>query len=270
MFQVMDQAFVGANDSDMVGVQIRHPSLVCAAYNVPFVRRAELTPERVFAILEKMVQSGCEIDVSEDLVIIFTTVRDVRGGRPASRVWNHRDWMEKHSHSFIRVNNRDNLCLARALVVAKVREDKKTDPTATRLWNAIRQENILGNENNNKRNLENWNTVQRRKAVELMENCGLANHQGECGLKEMQKFQDYLAPEYQIKVFSALAMNFLVFQGPTAAKILHLYHDCDSDGSNGHFIVCTKPHVIFNTQHFCDECNRGYNDKKLHRYAFST
>jgi hypothetical protein len=261
----MDLALAQANPSDMVGVQIVHPSLNCAAYYVPFVPRNEMTPERVFAILEMLVQSGSEIDVSEDLTIMFTTVRDVRGGRPSVRVWNHREWMEKHSHSFIRITNNDNLCLARALVVAKVRLDKETCPLARKTWENIRKETTTKAMTNNKNNLRNWETAQKRMAIELMENCGLGNHQGQCGLKEMQKFQDYLAPEYQIKVFSAAAMNFLVFQGPPAGKILHLYHECDPDGSNGHFIVCTKPHAIFNTSYFCDKCNRGYDDKKRHK-----
>ena len=71
------------------------------------------------------------------------------------------------------------------------------------------------------------------------------------------------------QVFSATAMNTLVFKGPDEGrKKLYLYYDRhpDADANDGgHFIVCTKPHVILNTQYYCDVCNRGFNDKNTHK-----
>ena len=68
-------------------------------------------------------------------------------------------------------------------------------------------------------------------------------------------------------MFSALALNALVFKGPQeAGRVLYLYHDRDDAADDvGHFSVCTKPHVIFNTQHYCDRCNRGFDNKKQHK-----
>ena len=64
---------------------------------------------------------------------------------------------------------------------------------------------------------------------------------GPCGYEEMEKIQAYLAPEYQLKVFSASRSKLISFQGKVpSAKVLHLYHDIDEDGNDGHFLVLTK------------------------------
>ncbi len=87
-----------------------------------------------------------------------------------------------------------------------------------------------------------------------------------CGEEEIRKLQDVLAPEYQIKIFSAQCCNFLTFQGDTPSeKVLHIYHDVDDEGNSGHFIVLSKPHVLFNRAYWCDKCNQGFNTKDRHR-----
>ena len=257
--QAILRAFVNANPTDMVGVQIRHPGLHNLTYNIPFGPRYQVTPERIYAVLEKLVQSGAEIDVSDDLTIVFTRVADVRGGRPGQRIWDHKTWMRKHCKAFITVEGDDDLCLARALVVAEARAEMQAG-NAARFWNTFRKVD---------RRCKRKESQQKKAAKKLMEDCGLKDHRGQCGLQELQRFQDFFTLRgYQIKVFSAQAMNAMVFRGPEAAKVLYLYHDRDDDtpaDSGGHFSVCTKPHVIFNTSYFCDVCNRGFNDKNQHR-----
>ena len=49
-------------------------------------------------------------------------------------------------------------------------------------------------------------SAQRRLAFNLMRDCGL---QGQCGLTELQKFQDFLEPDYQIKVQLAGAFLYV-------------------------------------------------------------
>ena len=110
-------------------------------------------------------------------------------------------WLKKHAHAFIRIKNDDDLCLARALVVAKTRADKKAgDPEATAVWDTVRVVD---------KRRANRDTLQKRLAVKMTRDCGLANHQGRCGLKELQKFQDFLEPDYQIKVQLAGAFLYV-------------------------------------------------------------
>ena len=101
-----------------------------------------------------------------------------------------------------------------------------------------------------------------------MRNAGLGDHQGPCGIEELKKIQAFLEPEYQIKVFSAASLNFMIFKGPIESeKVLHLYHDVDEENPNapGHFMVCKSPHVLFNNEYWCDQCNKPFDNKDQHK-----
>ncbi|MCP3666888.1 MAG: hypothetical protein GY696_31080 [Gammaproteobacteria bacterium] len=88
-------------------------------------------------------QSDEDLDLDADFEISITRVPQMKGGRPKEGRWNHKAWMKKHcGHGgcFIQISNPDDdLCLARALVVAKARIDKETDPEIARQWQTIRQ-----------------------------------------------------------------------------------------------------------------------------------
>ena len=248
------------NPSDRIGLQIRHPSFHKRAYNVPFVKLTELTPDRIFALWEQLTMSNEDLALDSDLFFVFTRIADTVGGRPGNTKWNHRAWMEKHCSGhggcFIKVNNPDdNLYLARAIVVAKARIDKQTDPSVQ--WHAIRK---------NHKEKPHSNYIQKQLAQKLMRDAGLENYQGECGEDEIAKLQAVLEPEYQIKIFSAQCCNFLTYQGKIVSeKVLHLYHDVNDDGSGDHFLVISAPHVLFNSEYWCDKCNKGYNTKQKHK-----
>ncbi len=256
--EVLTVAFADGNSTDMVGLQIKHPSLNKGCYNVPFRPQSEMTADRILAVWEMLTQSDEQLDIDSSLQIVFTRIPQIHGGRPRESRWNHKAWMRKHCGNggcFIEVSNPDDdLCLARALVVSMARIDKESDPQVARSWQRLRR-----------KGKPNANSLQRRMAIQLMEEAGLEDHQGGCGEKEIRKLQTVLEPEFQIKVFSSLCCNFLTFQGNIPSKkVLHIYHDADEDGRNGHFMVISKPHVLFNRQHWCDRCNQGFDCKKRH------
>ena len=82
-------------------------------------------------LIEKLVQSGVKLTFDQALEITFTIIRapDGQGNRSLKRKYKN-DWggwkaaHTGHGGCFITINNKDNLCCARALVVAKAREDK--------------------------------------------------------------------------------------------------------------------------------------------------
>ncbi|MCP3666282.1 MAG: hypothetical protein GY696_27910 [Gammaproteobacteria bacterium] len=128
----------------MVGLQFRHPSLHKGAFNIPFTPRSQITAERILAIWAMLKQSDEDLDLDADFEISITRVPQMKGGRPKEGRWNHRAWMKKHcgphGGCFLQVSNTDDdLCLARALVVARARIEKETDPEIARQWNNIRQ-----------------------------------------------------------------------------------------------------------------------------------
>ena len=80
--------------------------------------------------------------------------------------------------SIVRIQNDDDLCMARALVVAKAKLDN--DPQDRQIRD------------------HRW-PMQTRLAQELHQNAGVPL--GPCGIEEAKKFQAYLA-DYQINIVS--------------------------------------------------------------------
>ena len=98
---------------------------------IPFCSLEELTTEKVLSHVEKVVQSNEEFRLNNTVNIDVIRVEMPRGsGRLKRTTLNIRDYLRKKS-SVIPVNNRDNLCLARALVVSIARIEK--DPRYTRI-----------------------------------------------------------------------------------------------------------------------------------------
>lgn len=101
------------------------------------------------------------------------------------------------------IDNDDELCLARAIVVGQARHERNIDAEHGRRYDNIR------------RGERKRNTAQKKAAVELMEQAGLAEHSGGCGLEEIQKIQDdVLTPGgWQLKVFWKENFGGLLFKG---------------------------------------------------------
>ena len=97
-------------------------------------------PVEVVHLIEKLIQSGVDITFDESLEILFTIIRAPNGQGNRKRKYKN-DWggwkaaHTGHGSCFIRIQNKDNLCCARALVVAKAREDK--DPQLKSIKYAI-------------------------------------------------------------------------------------------------------------------------------------
>jgi len=91
----------------------------------------------------------------------------------------------------LQIRNKDQLCLARAVTVAKARLESHPK------WDAIRK----------------GRNLQEKLAKEIMADAGLTGHVGMCGLSEVEKIQQSLLPEYQIKVYSKDHMDALIYKG---------------------------------------------------------
>ena len=147
--------------------------------------------------------------------------------------------MEKDSQrkrSIIRINNKDELCCARAIVTMRA-HCHRNDP-GHMPWN-------------------NWTMLrkglprQTTMARQLHQAAGVP--EGPCGLAELNKFQQFLAPHYQLKVLSRQHPFFLIFRGPDAEnKIILLKSDVHYEG-------CTTITGFINKSYWCHECDRGYN-----------
>ena len=91
--------------------------------SLPFMPVERLTTERVYSELERVIQSNQEFRLNDTVTIDLNHVVAPTGsGRKKRTTFNIDDYLHEKK-SVVRIKNKDDLCLARALVVAKAKKD---------------------------------------------------------------------------------------------------------------------------------------------------
>ena len=230
----------GMNSTDQVRFVLSSNQLQ-TPIALPFCSLDELTTEKVLSHVEKVVQSNEEFRLNTTVNIDVIRVEMPQGsGRSKVKryIVNIRDYLKKKG-SVITINNSDNLCLARALVVSIARMEK--DPRVARI---TRPESV----------------VQRERAFDLHEAANVPL--GPCGLKEVDLFQQYLV-NYQIIVVSGDQGNTIIYPpqppaNPNPEKSIYLYYQAN------HYDVITTLPGFLNTNYFCHLCHKGYDHTTDH------
>ena len=205
---------------------------------IPFCSLEELTTEKVLSHVEKVVQSNEEFRLNNTVNIDLIRVEMPRGsGRSKRTTLNIRDYLRKKK-SVITINNRDNLCLARSLVVSIARIEQ--DPRY--------------------KGISEGNGIQRERAFDLHQAANVPL--GPCGLNEVELFQRYLV-NYQIIVVSGDQNNSIIYPGqppanPNPEKSIYLYYQAN------HFDVITSLPGFLNTNYFCHLCHKAYDHTTDH------
>ena len=230
----------GMNSTDQVRFVLQSNQLQFPI-SLPFCPLEELTTEKVFSQVEKVVQSNEEFRLNDTVNIDILRVEMPQGSgknRVRRQTWSIREYL-KNKKSVIAINNKDDLCLARALVVSIARIEK--DPR----YKSIR---------------DSSRPLQRERAFDLHEAANVPL--GPCGLKEVDLFQQHLA-NYQIIVVSGDQNNTIIYPpkppaNPNPEKSIYLYYQAN------HFDVITKLPGFLNTSYFCHQCHKGYDHTTDH------
>ena len=230
----------GMNPNDQVRFVLSSDQLQ-TPIAIPFCSLEELTTEKVLSHVEKVVQSNEEFRLNNTVNIDVIRVEMPQGsGRSNVKrtTLNIRDYLKK-KNSVIPINNKDDLCLARALVVSIARIEK--DP---------RYKTII----------HSRCTVQRERAFDLHEAANVPL--GPCGLKEVELFQQYLV-NYQIIVVSGDQDNTIIYPhqppaNPNPEKTIYLYYQAK------HFDVITSLPGFLNRCYFCHVCHKPYDNTIEH------
>ena len=209
--------------------------------SLPFCPLEQLTTEKVLAQVEKVVQSNEEFRLNDTVNIDIIHVEMPQGSgrsKVKRQMLNIRDYLKKKG-SVITINNRDDLCLARALVVSIARIEK--DPRYKHIINSSRP-------------------LQREKAFELHRVANVPL--GPCGLDKVDLFQHHLV-NYQIFVVSGDQNNTIIYPpepptNPNPEKSIYLYYQAN------HFDVITTLPGFLNTGYYCHTCHKGYDHTTDH------
>jgi hypothetical protein len=99
-------------------------------------------------------------------------------------------------------------------------------------------------------------TQQRRQAEGLMQQAGLGDHRGPCGIEELQQMHEQLLG-YKINVISTEIM-FAYAYSEGVGKDLNILHH------NNHYMVITTLPGFFESSYYCQICRKGYTRKRSH------
>ena len=233
---LLNDVTTGMNDQDQVRFVLRSDQLD-TPISMPFMPVVQLTPERVFSQIERVIQSNRDFRLNDTVVVDIVHVEAPQGsGRKKRTVLNIKDFLHKKK-SVITIKNNDNLCLARALVVAIAKIEK--DPSYKHIVDPERR-------------------VQEKKARELHELAKVPL--GPCGLPEVELFQKYLTA-YEINIVSASHNNSIIYPPkPTTSNATPIYLHLHKN----HYDVITTMPGFLSSVYFCHKCRHPYNNKHSH------
>ena len=234
---LLEEIKEGMAPNDQVRFILRSEQLE-TPISLPFMTVEQLSAERVYSELERVIQSNEEFRLNDTVTIDINHVKTPQGsGRKKRTTYDIRDYL-KQKNSIICINNKDDLCLARALAVAIARIEK--DPK----YKHIRDSN---------------RPLQRERAFDLHQAANVPL--GPCGLNEVELFQQYLT-NYQIIVVSGDHDNSIIYppqssgtdEKPTISLYLH----------DNHFDVITKLPGFLCRSYFCFRCHKAYSNTTDH------
>ena len=236
--RLIEDVTKGINPNDQVRFVLRSDQLQ-TPISIPFCPLEELTVEKVLSNVEKVVQSNEDFRLNDTVTINLIHVKMPRGSGRLKRVTlNIRDHLKK-KQSIITINNKDDLCLARALVVSIARIEKD------RRYKQIK---------------EARGRIQRQRAFDLHQAANVPL--GPCGIDEVKLFQHYLV-QYQIIVVSGDQDNAIIYPAeppanPNPEKSIYLYYQAN------HFDVITTLPGFLNRSYFCHLCHKAYDHTTDH------
>ena len=200
--------------------------------------------DRVEALFQRLAQalnSNEQFEMDDSFQVSITQVHHApqgtgkpRRGKPGHPTM---DMLTTKKHSVIRIQNRDELCCARALVVAKARVDQHPKHKAIREGKGPLQRTLA------------WD-LQREANVPL----------GPCSYDALTSFSQ--APSlrgYQILLVDAhRSFHITTFGAPQDKQLILLHHQ-------NHYDVITKLPGFFGSSYVCAHCWKPYDHEDHHR-----
>lgn len=207
-----------------------------------FRKARDLTYNDLWSVISSVFQSNSEGLSTDQFCLTVTTVKLPRGFGRYGRLTAY-DSLDDFAHtkkSIINIKNDDEMCLPRAIVVAKAFVDKKIDLYKK----AVRKGGLL----------------QLNLALDLMRNANVSQPLHGWGIEELKKFQNYLT-DYEIVVYRfeirSQRKRDIIFKGSNNSdKRINLLF------SNNHYNVICSLSAAFQTRKYCIHCETPYD--KLH------
>ena len=224
----------GMDERDQVRFVLRSEQLD-TPISIPFLPLAQLTPERVFSAVQRVMQSNREFRLNDTVTVDLIHVEAPQGSRRSKRnVVNIKEYLHK-KRSVITIKNNDNLCLARALVVAIAKVENAPN------YAYLRKDD----------------RAQEKKARELHAAANVPL--GPCGIEEVKLFQKHLT-SYEINIISGNHDNTIIYPSEHSDNVTPIYLYLH----NNHYDIITSMPGFLSSVYYCHKCRKGYSYKFDH------
>ncbi|XP_018574533.1 uncharacterized protein LOC108913463 [Anoplophora glabripennis] len=237
--QAIAKGAEGLNPEDQVSFSFCSRDFVRGDGWVRFKPAGEVTYDDVWGVISSVYQSNSAGLNTETFCLGVTSVKMPAGkGNDRGRLYNTFDEECALRKGIMKIDNKDNLCLPRALVVAIAQVTKDAE------YRKVRRD--IGK-------------IQTQRAQDLIRVPGVTIPEEGCGILELQEFQRYLT-NYRIVVYQYGSKGRdAIFKGCTEGTSLNLiYHE-------GHYNVITSLTAAFRCIYYCERCQVPYNNKNDHR-----
>ena len=234
--QLLNDVTHGMREDDLVRFVLRSDQLD-KPISLPFMPLSRLTPERVFSQIERVVQSHQDFRLNESVIVDIVHIEMPKGSGKRKRDNIDLESYLESKRSIVRIKNKDDLCLARALVVAIANIDKDS------------RYKLLA---------DSRRPAQRNAAHELHQKAGVPL--GSCGISEVKQFQKYL-PEYEINIVSMDQGNSIIY--PEQPCVVETKRICLYLHNNHYDVITTMPGFL-SRSYFCHMCRKSYNSTVEH------
>jgi very-short-patch-repair endonuclease len=228
----------GARDEDRIRVAMRNHNLDYDIY-VPFRKYKDFTTEALMNEIIKVSQSRREFLLYGyiEVDIIHVRTSSIGGGARSKNNIIDLDKWRINSKKVVSIA-KDGLCVPRSIVVSMAYVDGYRGSDWRRIRSDIKKEQYI-------------------KAIELCNKAHVSIPSNGVNYEDFVKFQEYLAPTYQL-IVTTPPKNFYFVGQPNAEKqifILLSENHCDSLLSIKAFLKC---------DYFCKRCVKGYVGRTNH------
>ncbi|XP_053388466.1 uncharacterized protein LOC128551595 [Mercenaria mercenaria] len=206
IFQSIIDSIAGKIPStDKVRITMDNPQLDFPIV-LPFMKRSELTVNRILSEIERVLQSYEQFVLDETFGLELVHVHLPTGSGTHGKPYVDISRLLKSKGSVIQIRNTDELCCARVIVTAIARIEKHPQ------WDNIRKGRL----------------AQKQLALNLHDTAGVPLQH--CGIEEVKQIQEILS-SYKILVLSKEHFNAIIYDGQEDGVPIYLYYH------NEHFDV---------------------------------